>query len=152
MDVLDKLECQKYGIEQEVCQCRDHDKAKPEMVQQCKNFITLCKKTCGACTDVSTCQDEGCSGLWGGHGTCVDLYHNKWSWIESNYNVSVDPKEITDKTLCKPSEKAYKDPNRDCCRCFYSPAPPQCSDNGCKARGGLCVNLLNANLTRANIF
>merc|ERR1712029_48177 len=91
----------------------------------------------------SPCQDIGCNSLWGGKGECVDLFHNKWSSIESKYNVSVNPKEITDKMLCQPSNMAYKDPNRDCCRCFYKLDIPQpkCSDNGCAAKGGLCVNL-----------
>ena len=102
----------------------------------------------------SPCQDVGCNSLWGGRGECVSLFHNKWSSIESKYNVSVHPKEITDKILCQPSNMAYKDINRDCCRCFYKPdiPPTKCTDNGCGAKGGLCVNLLDADLTKPDLF
>ena len=107
----------------------------------------------------------GCNDLWAGdenwEGVCVDLYHNRWSKIEDTYDVSVDAKKVAEdmgyanKTLCQPSKSAYKDPNRDCCRCFRkctgSDCTPQtCSDNGCEAQGGACVNLLDADLTSAD--
>jgi len=101
-----------------------------------------------------TCLDNGCYDLWGGFGTCVDLHHNKWSWIADNFNISIDSNKVPgyeNKKLCTPSPEAYEDPNRDCCRCFYDPKPP-CSDNGCEAQGGLCVNLIDADLRFPNIW
>merc|ERR1719495_2303670 len=130
--------------------------------QNCKNYISLCRQTCKACPAEETpnddqCLNVGCNDLWAGdenwEGVCVDLYHNRWSKIEDTYDVSVDAKKVAEdmgyanKTLCQPSKSAYKDPNRDCCRCFRKEkictgpdcTPQTCSDNGCEAQGGACV-------------
>merc|ERR1719450_304228 len=148
------------------------DDENAQEIGACENYVfSLCRKTCDEDCSVDEpladdkCLNVACSELWEDddeyEGVCVDLYHNRWSNIEDTYDVSVDAKKVAanmgygNKTLCKPSATAYQDPNRDCCRCFRKPKvcegsgcePLSCSDNGCQAQGGQCVNLLDADLT-----
>jgi len=103
-------------------------------------------------------MDFGCRDLWGdGTAECVDMFHNSMSWIELNFNLSSDASQvvgINGSQLCKAAPGAYQDPNRDCCRCFrFMEKPPKpCSDQGCNANGGVCLNIVDADLTDASKF
>ena len=90
------------------------------------------------------CEDTGCETHYGGLGQCVNMTGTPWTNVKINYDLTaVQPTNNAD--LCRSSGA-----DKDCCRCLkrYSP----CEDNGCVTAGGICVDMLTADLGDQNVF
>jgi len=77
-----------------------------------------------------SCLDQGCSQRLRGYGECVNVTSMPWSEVTANYRWSGS----YNNRYCKspnPNEK-------NCCVCMER---QKCTDTGCEAKGGLCVNL-----------
>jgi len=122
----------------------------PELLATTTTTTTTTTATTSTTNPKPMCIDRGCSDQFNGRGKCVDFHHNKWSWIEANYNISESTP--SDNQYCMPSRGLYPDPARDCCFCLPELEPPQrqCSDQGCEAKGGKCVNLLESSFNIAS--
>ena len=91
------------------------------------------------------CEDTGCGRLWNGHGQCVNMTKMTYSHLSTSYDLEADTDAIkNDRSLCK-----SPDNDKQCCRCFKK---RPCMDEGCDSKGGMCVDMMRANLTDKNIF
>ena len=91
------------------------------------------------------CEDTGCGKLWSGHGQCVNMTDNTYSQLKASYDLEYDNSTISnDRSLCKSTASTS-----ECCRCFKKKS---CMDEGCIASGGMCVDILRANLKDKNAF
>ena len=91
------------------------------------------------------CEDTGCGKLWNGHGQCVNMTETTYSHLSTSYDLEADTDAIkNDRSLCKSSSN-----DKECCRCFKK---KPCSDEGCDSQGGMCVDMMRANLKDKSVF
>ena len=91
------------------------------------------------------CEDTGCGRLWNGHGQCVNMTKMTYSHLSASYDMEADTDAIkNDRSLCKSPES-----DKECCRCFKK---RPCMDEGCDSKGGMCVDMMRANLKDKNVF
>jgi len=94
---------------------------------------------------VSGCKDNGCGRFWQarqGKGECVNITSVAFSKIEAEYDLRYSGSYYNKR--CAPADPKS---DKDCCLCLRK---KPCVDKGCIGKGGMCVDMKNAQLGNAN--
>merc|ERR1711973_1075899 len=90
---------------------------------------------------VSGCKDNRCGRFWQarqGKGECVNVTSVAFSKIEAEYDLRYSGSWLNKK--CAPADPKS---DKDCCLCLRK---RPCVDRGCIEKGGMCVDMKNAQL------
>jgi len=144
-DMVDTKESKCYSEKQNNMVCRQSG----DLCKEIANPFNGESRPCYCCwkseiviPPVSGCKDKGCGSLWQGKGECVNVTSVAFSKIEAEYDLRYSNAYYNKR--CAPADPKS---DKDCCLCMKK---KPCVDKGCIGKGGMCVDMKNAQLGNAN--